>query len=497
MEKRVLLCILDGWGLPKSEDVSAITPHTAPFFHHLQETFQSAALEASGTHVGLPDGVQGNSEVGHATIGLGDTQLSPHSIVSQHLEDGSLEASSNWMNFIQTIQQRNSAVHILTLLSTGYIHADLHHLISTAHILHKHNIKVKIHAILDGRDCPAGSAHDHIKTLLNKAPFVEIVTITGRERCMDRGNNWQYTLATYQTIIHGHNPQFTHPLDFITPDFCSDECLPPSSAHHHTGFDYSTDTFLFLNFRSDRMVQIVSALCDPNYTTAQPPNPSNQHWKSIVPYKRTHTISHLIPHAPARQALGHTLIDHNISQARISESEKLFHVTYFFDGRNKIDHPLISSLITPSFPNPSLPYDPNIPTNTTAHNIIKTIQGPAPNFILVNFAASDLLGHTGDIWHAKQGVSCVDNALAHITQVAWENDYIPIITADHGNAECMEKGGKAHTGHSCNPVPLLILSHHYKMKYTQGELKDVAPTVLDIFDINPPTNMTGRTLLNQ
>ena len=493
MEARVLLCVLDGWGIPQPSDIGAITQDTAPFFYDLKQIYGCAHLQASGAPVGLPEGVQGNSEVGHLTMGLGRPNPSMHSVVTQALNSTHLEQSLEWKSFLAAVKKKNNTVHILTMLSDGYIHADIRHFISVARMIQAKGISIKLHAILDGRDTPSGTAQKHLALLAEEVPFIDIVTLMGRAHCMDRGGTWPRTLQSYNTIVHGANPLFSEAHTFLTPSFKEDEFLSPCAQHQYSGFDYSQDTFLFLNFRADRMVQIVSALCDPNYSEPKPPAPQKQEWKSIAPYTKLPFIDYLLPHPPAQKALGHTLLDHQIKQARISESEKTFHVTYFFDGQNALKAPLIHTFTTPSFIDETSSYDPNMPTNGTTRHTLDALEDPSFRFILVNLASCDLLGHTGNTHQAAQGVSCVDRALSHIVHLAQTHDVVPIITADHGNAEVMEKSGSPHTGHTLNQVPLIIASHKHKLKRTSGSLQDVAPTILDALSIAQPSIMTGKS----
>lgn len=493
MTSRVLLCILDGWGLPRQESVSAINDDTAPCFYDLLNAHGHASLQASGPGVGLPEGVQGNSEVGHLTIGAGAVRTSMHSLITRALEDKSFEALADWKEFVQTIQKRNKTVHIVTMLTGGFIHADKGHLQTVSKILHKNGIAIKLHAILDGRDSPPGMGHVYTQELLQNCPFVEIVTLSGREHCMDRSCDWNRTLKTYNAIIHGKNVGFDDLTTFFK-DFNGEEFVEPCAKKGYKGFNYDQDTFLFLNFRADRMVQIVSALCDPHFTKPQTPKPLKQHWKSIAPYKRVQTIDFLLNHPPQTYTLGRYLFDQNVTQARISESEKSFHITYFFDGQQLLTGPTITHTHTPSFLDVTKNYEPNVPTNATAHNTILALQDPSVQFILVNFAACDLLGHTGNMRLTRQGVACVDRALSHIVSVAQENNVTVLVTADHGNADEMERNGKPHTGHSCNPVPFIIVSQKHKLSRVSGGLKDVAPSVLHVLSLEKPKNMQGHSL---
>ncbi len=489
---RILLCILDGWGIPSNIRQSAITPETAPFMTHLYNTEKFASLSASGTDVGLPPGIPGNSEVGHMVLGTGSPVKSPPVFLAEQFQ----QPEKIFLPLLNEAARTNNHVHLFSLLSDGYIHAHSSFLIQAAQFLKQKNITLTTHLFLDGRDSPIGSYHSLLNKVTSTCPHLNISTLSGRDFAMDRTQSWHKISQAYNTIVHGHNKGFVDPSEAVD-GLSSEEFFVPQAHRDYQGFRPTESTLLFLNFRSDRTEQIVSALADPNYDSNQTPQPTNQNWFSILPYTNTPFIQSLTQGVPTPPSLSPLLTEHRITQTRIAETEKLFHVTHFFDAHQFQESDLVQSHIAPSlsFHNP-MEFDPNVATNSIAKLAHNIIHHSDTQFTVMNFAAPDLAGHTGDMSIARQSVSCVDRALSHVIFAAREKGITCLITADHGNVDSMIlPNGKKHTGHSTNEVPFFCLSNSdLTWLKKQGTLCDVAPTILKLLNISPPTFIQGSPL---
>ncbi|MCY4413411.1 MAG: 2,3-bisphosphoglycerate-independent phosphoglycerate mutase [Alphaproteobacteria bacterium] len=487
--QRLLLCILDGWGVPQSGQESAITPETAPFVSSLSQ-HKHVQLNASGAAVGLLEGLQGNSEVGHLTIGAGAIYSSAHKIMSSAIEDGSIATKKEWATLLHNVHQNNGVLHIFSLLSKGAIHADLQHLLSITQLLHKQNVTIKLHAILDGRDSAPGSAYTFLETIKKETPFINICSIIGRDWALDRTQNWEKILKAYNMIIHAQGSKFDETEEVVTDCLETEEYLDPHVHRDYQGFQHDVDHFLFLGIRSDRMWQIATALSDANYQGGAPQNTARA-WLCMRPYHNTLMMPYLFADPARLNPLGYILEEHGIAQARIAESEKQAHVTFFFDNQKPLPGNT-KKLIADSYPNQEEHYSASLPTNSITRHAINTIEEGVP-FILINYAASDILGHSGDMELAQSGIACVDRGLDHLVRTAEEHNYTVLITADHGNAECITHQGKPFTSHTTNPVPFIVVGQH-TFTHTSGGLSDVAPTVLSYFGITPPEHFTGKSL---
>lgn len=489
---RVLLCVLDGWGLPTNSKISAVSKTTAPFVSKLTENTPCIPLDASGLAVGLPENVPGNSEVGHTVLGAGTPLKSPPVFLANKLQ----HPDKLFEPLLKEASKTNNTVHIVHLLSQGYIHSHDLFFIKTAQFLHTQGFRLKVHFFLDGRDSPQFSCRFLLEQVLKACPFIEVCSLAGRDIAMDRSLNWEKTLATFKTIRHGENKTFSDPMDVIKNISQSEEFLEPMAHVNYEGLD-EQNTFLFLNFRADRINQIVKALSDPNYHAPTEPNTTCQkNWFSIVPYTGNDSVRPLTTPPLPPASISKILTEHGIQQARIAEQEKKFHVTHFFDGMNFQESDLTTSYITPSFEQTEhFLFDPNTCTNLTAQTTMQNLQNKSNQFILTNFAAPDLAGHTGDMQIAQQSVACVDRALSHVVHVALEENFSVLITADHGNVDEMFFNGAPHTGHTLNPVPFLALSNKPLTFYKKsGTLCDVAPSILSLLNIPIPSSVTGDIL---
>ncbi|MCY4413410.1 MAG: 2,3-bisphosphoglycerate-independent phosphoglycerate mutase [Alphaproteobacteria bacterium] len=484
-----LMCIvLDGFGMPPEGGFkeSAITSETAPCITNFLQK-KHATLNASGEAVGLRAGLQGNSEVGHLTIGAGSVHDSIHKQISEALDDESFAKKDIWRTFTDSVLNSNGIVHVFSLLSDGAVHADIDHLLKISLLLYKQNITIKLHAVLDGCDSEPKSAYTFLETIKKQTSFVNICSITGRTWALDRNKDWAKTSKTYKAIIHAEAPTFVTTDEIIAEGTNAVKLTPPHVHTTYKGFDYAKDHFLFLNFRSDRMVQIATALSDENYPKA--PQSTERNWLCMCPYSHTLRMPYMFGDNQLPAPLGYILSAHGIRQARIAESEKKAHVTVFFDSHK--DLPDNTDVFIAKSNHSEECYNPH-PTNEVTELVINAITQKY-GFIMVNYAAPDIVGHTGNMQVAKEGITSVDEAIDWIYSVAHKNGYTVIITADHGNAECMTRDERPFHSHTTNLVPFIVVGNHTFI-HTSGGLQDIAPTILAHYGIAQPDYFRGRSL---
>lgn len=480
--KPVLLCILDGVGIREEKLGNAFKNANTPNFDFLWENYPHAVLNASEEYVGLPKGQMGNSEVGHTNIGAGRIVYQSLELINKSFKNHEIDNNEKLLEIISYVKKNNKKLHIMGLTSDGGIHSHIDHLNGIISIAQKHGLedKIFIHAITDGRDTLYNSSYSYIEKLKSQ----NIASISGRYYAMDRDKRYERTNLYFDTIT-GNNITNMSIKDYINNSYANnetDEFIKPA-LFIKDGKIEKDDALIWINFRPDRAIQIVNKII--SYGT-----------KVLTMMKINNEISapYLFSHEKIKNALGEYLSNLGYTQARIAETEKYAHVTYFFDGGETLNLKGCDQILIPS---PKVAtYD--LKPEMSAYEITDTLLAKIDNydFIILNFANGDMVGHTGNYEKAIEAVEHVDICLGKIINKINEKHGLLIITADHGNCDYMfDKEGNIITSHSLSVVPFIVMKKDLTL--TNGNLSDIASTILELCNIDIPKEMTGKSLIKK
>lgn len=501
----VVLCILDGWGVRPDAPDNAITQAHTPVWSTLTQKWPLTTLKASGKAVGLPEGQMGNSEVGHMTMGAGRVILQDLPKINDALEDASLFNHSALVKMVSTLKARDKACHIMALLSDGGVHAHINHIDAILEFLGKQQVSVWIHGFLDGRDTPPQSASFYlqkIEALIKKYPdFLRWGTLGGRYFAMDRDHRWDRIQKAYFEMVSPCSFQET-PLEALQLFYdkgITDEFISPFSLLGYTGIA-ENDALLMLNFRSDRIRQILSVLLDQDFQEFP-----RQKIRFSCALSLTEVFAHhhpkitaLFPQEIPAQVLGELISNQGLRQLHIGETEKYAHITFFFNGGREDPFPLEDRALISSSQVATYDLYPEMSAKELTIRLTHEISEKKYDFIVVNYANPDMVGHTGNQEATRKAIETIDTCLGHLSQCVLKEEGCLLITADHGNAEMMidPQTGERHTAHTCNPVPFLIVGQTHPLR-SGGGLEDIAPTICDLMGLPPSPLMTGRSLLEE
>lgn len=501
--KKVIMVILDGFGLNDSEYGNAIKQTNMECFNELYAEYPHSVLQASGEYVGLPDDQFGNSEVGHLTIGAGKKLVQDITVCNDNIGSSAIEHNEKLINFLETIENNGGVLHLMGLVSDGRVHSDIKYMKKL--IIHLKNMGVKklyFHAITDGRDTGIKTSINYLRDLENTMKENElgkIGTICGRYYAMDRDNKWDRTKVYSDLIFHGKGVKirsYANGIEACYKRNITDEFLVPIILDEDSTIK-DNDGVLWLNFRGDRARQILTVLKDEEFNEYKALSPKNINVLTLVPVPNTKNLDHLFDNNEDIYSLGVYFSDLGLRQARIAETEKYAHVTFFFNGGDKTKLKGCDNFLIPSPKVSTYDLEPPMSVREVTKQTIKCIEKDY-DFILVNFANPDMLGHTGNLEATKSSLSVVDECLKEIVEAVDNNFYKLIITADHGNCDQMlTKDGEIITTHSTNPVPFIIRDKHVSLKH-KGDLSQIAPTILKYMDIAIPKEMRDtKTLFNE
>lgn len=495
MKQPVVLCILDGWGISKETKANSITLAHCPTWKRFMRTYPKAELQASEGFVGLPLGQMGNSEVGHTCIGLGRVLLQDLPKIDQALLSGTFKSLPTVQKFSQNLQKSGGACHLLGLVSPGGVHSHQDHIIGIAKMILEMGISVKLHAFLDGRDTPPKSAVEYCQNLISKLgkyPIFSIATLSGRYYAMDRDKRWDRIEKSYDAITFGKAQNFVDPIEAIHHFYksdISDEFIPPITIGDYKGV-IDSDGLFMANFRADRVREILKVLLESNKFSCA--LGMNEYSKELTPL-----IESVFDKDVVNNSLGEVVSSVGIKQLRVAETEKYAHVTFFFNGGRETVFLNEDRIMVPSPNIATYDLQPEMSANAITDRVTKALQSKEYGLIVVNYANTDMVGHTGDLNATIKAVETVDQCLSKLEQECIRNGYALLITADHGNAEQMLDimTGAPHTAHTCNPVPVVLVNGTGCDALKNGSLCDVAPTVLDLLGYQAPSEITGKTLL--
>ncbi|GFR20227.1 2,3-bisphosphoglycerate-independent phosphoglycerate mutase [Trichonephila clavata] len=495
--KSIVLCILDGWGNGvESSKYNAISNANPPCWQYISSNYPKCSLSACGTDVGLPGGQIGNSEVGHMNIGSGRVVIQSLQRINQEI--GTIENNVNLQSFINDLKSKNGVCHIMGLVSDGGVHSHQKHISTLANKISQHGIKVVIHAFLDGRDTLPNSGKKCIQEFTKsiKGNDTRIATVSGRYYAMDRDNRWERTIEAYEAIAFAKAPRHDNAVSLIDENYqnnITDEFVRPAVIGDYQGIK-PEDGVLLANFRADRMIQLASILLSKTNHTEIAKLSSIL---SMMKYKEDLKIPYIFPPISFTNTLGQVIADNKLQQLRIAETEKYAHVTFFFNcGKEE----LFSGEERILIPSPKVQtYDlqPEMSAFKLTEKLVEKIHFQEFALIVVNYANPDMVGHTGNIKAAEKAVLAVDDCLAKVlSAVKKSSNTALIVTADHGNVECMfdEENNTPHTAHTLNKVPFIVSCNNLKLR--DGRLSDIAPTILQLLGIKKPNEMTGSSLIS-
>lgn len=514
MKKPLLLAILDGWGFPEKvfPPGDAINQADKPNFEYLWDNYPHTILASSGEEVGLPEGQMGNSEVGHLNIGAGRIVYQELTRINKALREGSFSKNVVLQWGMDECLKNNKALHLMGLLSDGGVHSHLEHLYALLEMAREKNIKnVYIHAFLDGRDVAPTSGIKYIKALEEKCHQLglgQIATVMGRYYAMDRDKRWERIELAYRALVEGEGKKATMASMAIEQSYESketDEFVKPTVIVDETGEPIATiktgDTIIFYNFRADRARQITRTFVDEDFSYFKLSEKCKKvNYICMTQYEADIKAPVAFPPQDLENTLGEVLSKKGLKQLRIAETEKYAHVTFFFNGGIEEPNQGEDRILIPSPKVATYNLQPEMSACQIADKVNEKIQTKEYDFILLNFANPDMVGHTGDLKATIKAIEVVDQCLGKIYKIMQEVGGTLLITADHGNAECMleRESQKPITAHTCNSVPFILVRDDLKnSKLRAGSLQDIAPTILELMKIEQPKEMTGKSLLSK
>jgi 2,3-bisphosphoglycerate-independent phosphoglycerate mutase len=507
----LVLMILDGWGYSEKIDHNAISSSKKPQWDAWWKTCPHTLLNASGQPVGLPTSQMGNSEVGHMHIGAGRIIPQDFTRINEAIENGEFAKNPVFLKTINDCKHTKSALHILGLLSPGGVHSHEQHLFSFLSLCAQEGFSnLYLHLFLDGRDTPPQSAlksmnalQAHLSTLssLYKKTIACIASITGRYYALDRDKRWERVAPVYTLLTQHEAATFdsaANAIDHFYQQGIFDEFIPPTRIGSSQPIQ-DGDAVFFFNFRADRARELTEALISDSFSGfSRHIKPAISTFISMTPYSKSLATDIAFPNMKLENTLGEVLANHGLSQLRIAETEKYAHVTFFLNGGMEAPFPNETRLLIKSPQVSTYDLQPEMSAPELTKSLVQAIEANRYDVIICNYANADMVGHTGDFKACVLAIECLDSAMKTVWEALNKVGGQLLITADHGNAECLfdDETHQPHTAHTNEPVPFVYVGHkHYKTTTSLGSLIDVAPTVLTLLNLTPPIEMTGHTLL--
>ena len=503
MADRVLLCILDGWGISKDTKYNAVYSANTPNYDNFIKNMSNTTIHADGLNVGLPEGQMGNSEVGHLNIGAGRIVYQELTRINKEINEGGFFKNEEFLNAINHVKKNNSSLHIYGLVSSGGVHSAMNHLEAVIKMAAENSLKdVYVHAFLDGRDTPPKSAQTflaEIEDTLKKYNLPKIASVIGRYYAMDRDKRWDRIEKAYNCLVLGEGNKAKNAIDGVQASYDSeitDEFVEPIVVGGKRIQD--NDAVIFFNYRPDRAREITRAIATKDFDGFERKKVlNNLYYVCMTQYDETLGLPIAFKPQKLVNILGHVLDDNNIKQFRTAETEKYAHITFFFNGGVEEPCKLETRKLVASPKVATYDMKPEMSAYEVCDNVLDALDNKDYGFILVNFANPDMVGHTGVMDAAIKACSAVDECVGKIAKKALNNGVKMIVTADHGNAEWMfnEETNAPQTAHTTNIVPFIVIDNKkYNLKET-GALCDIAPTILHLMGIKQPDEMTGTSMI--
>lgn len=500
MKKPIVLAILDGYGLREEEHGNAVKLANNPVFNNLWNTYPHTQLTASGQLVGLPKGQMGNSEVGHMNIGAGRIVYQPLELINKSIEDEEFFQNEEIKNVMRHVKENASKLHLMGLVSDGGVHSHINHLLALLDMCKQEQVtNVYVHVFTDGRDVPPKSAYTYIKQVedkLNEIGFGKIASISGRYYAMDRDNNYDRLKKAYDVIVNNKGDVLPSTKEYVEDSYnkdITDEFFIPAKFTENGNLE-ENDGVIAFNFRKDRLRELFTAITNPDEVDMETIHFHNVKTVTMMPVVHSVKAPHAFNDPELTNILGEYIEKQNLSQLRIAETEKYAHVTFFFDGGKEVDYKNEKKILVPSPKVATYDLQPEMSADEVTEKLLSEL--PNTDLVILNFANGDMVGHTGVLEAAIKAVETVDKDLKKIYDKVMELGGILIVTADHGNCEEMlDDNNNIVTSHTTNPVPFIITEPGLKLH--TGKLGDIAPTILDLMNIEKPAEMTGESLIEK
>ncbi|MEI8052969.1 MAG: 2,3-bisphosphoglycerate-independent phosphoglycerate mutase [Bacteroidota bacterium] len=503
-DKKIALIIMDGWGLGKLKKSDAIQNSNVPFVSSLYSKYPNTTLITCGEEVGLPEGQMGNSEVGHLNLGAGRIVYQELQRINVAIRNQEFQKNKILLEGIQYAKNNNKTLHLVGLVSDGGVHSHINHLKAILSLCAAEKFSnVLVHAFTDGRDTDPKSGLEFIKQLLDhiKLSVGEIATITGRYYAMDRDKRWERVKIAYDALVHGTGNNSADLIASIKNSYdnnVTDEFIKPII---NTNLPKTTiaegDAVICFNFRTDRCREITEVLTQQDMPSFQM-NKLNLHYTTMTQYDHSFKNVHVVfENDDLKNTLGEILSNQGKSQLRIAETEKYPHVSFFFSGGREKPFDGEKRIMIPSPKVATYDLQPEMSAIEVTDAVINEILQSSPDFICLNFANADMVGHTG-VWEAViKAVETVDHSVEKVVTAALSKNYTIFLTADHGNADYeINEDGTPNTAHTLNPVPIFIIDNNWNGTIKPGKLGDLAPTILSFMNLPIPKEMSGNILTN-
>lgn len=500
--KKTVLMILDGWGHGDRTKSDAIHHANTPFIDSLYQNHPNSELQTDGLAVGLPEGQMGNSEVGHLNIGAGRIVYQDLAKINKACSENTLESMPNLQASFQYAKENNKPLHLIGLVSDGGIHSHSKHLFELCRLAKKAGLnEVFVHAFTDGRDTDPKNGKGFLEDLENNLHGAKIASVCGRYYAMDRDNRWERVKLAYDLLVHGKGQAFSSVSDCIQASYdngITDEFITPISITEN-GLSVATisegDAVICFNFRTDRCREITTALTQKNM-----PEHGMQtlklHYTTMTMYdKNFKHVNVIFEKDNLHNTLGQVIAQNGKTQIRIAETEKYPHVTFFFSGGREAEFEGEKRLMASSPKVATYDLQPEMSAHEVVEKIVPELEEGSADFVCLNFANPDMVGHTGDYEAIVKAVETVDQCTKEVVEAGLKSDYAFIIIADHGNADfAINADGSPNTAHTTNLVPCFLLNTNYNT-INNGKLGDIAPTILTLMGIDIPQEMTGNSLV--
>ncbi len=505
--KKVILIIMDGWGLGKVASSDAIQHANVPFTKSLYSKYPNTTLVTCGEAVGLPDGQMGNSEVGHLNLGAGRIVYQELQRINVAVRDGSFAKNQKLLSAMRIAKENNKPLHLLGLVSNGGVHSHINHLKAIVDVCNNEGLKeVFIHAFTDGRDCDPKSGLAFIIELQQHLNYSigKIASVSGRYYAMDRDKRWERIKLAYDALVKGEGAKSTDAVAAVENSYknnVTDEFIKPTVIVDESQQPLATikngDVAICFNFRTDRCREITQVLTQMDLPEFDM-NKLSLHYTTMTEYDKTYNnIEVIFENDNLNNTLGEILEQNGLKQIRIAETEKYPHVSFFFSGGREKPFEGEKRIMIPSPKVATYDLQPEMSAYQVTDAIVAEIKNKSADFICLNFANADMVGHTG-IWEAAiKAVETVDKSVEKVVTAGLANGYTIFLTADHGNSDYMiNEDGSPNTAHTLNPVPFFIIDKEWSGTIKPGKLGDIAPTILTMMKLPVPKEMTGNILIN-